>query len=108
VRARSTPASACPVRGIELAVRAILGQQVSVAAATTMAGRVAEMFGGGAAELANAPLEHAGIMPARAAIPTRFRARTSCCGAAGERSAHALEARAEAWRPWRAYAAMLL
>jgi len=31
--------------GFELAVRAILGQQVSVAAATTLAGRVAEAFG---------------------------------------------------------------
>ncbi|MDJ0761200.1 MAG: Ada metal-binding domain-containing protein [Woeseiaceae bacterium] len=31
--------------GFELAVRAILGQQVSVAAATTMAGRVAERYG---------------------------------------------------------------
>ena len=31
--------------GFELAVRAILGQQVSVRAATTMAGRMASMFG---------------------------------------------------------------
>ncbi len=31
--------------GFELAVRAILGQQVSVAAATTLAGRLAEKFG---------------------------------------------------------------
>ena len=31
--------------GFELAVRAILGQQISVAAATTIAGRIASMFG---------------------------------------------------------------
>jgi AraC family transcriptional regulator of adaptative response / DNA-3-methyladenine glycosylase II len=63
----------------ELAVRAVLGQQVSVRAATTIAGRIAEAFGspfddeGGlhrlfptAAQLAGAPVERAGVMPARA------------------------------------------
>ena len=65
--------------GFELAVRAILGQQISVRAATTIAGRLAERSGlrstdGGArpavsdaAQLADAPLEGAGVMPARAA-----------------------------------------
>ena len=66
--------------GFELAVRAILGQQVSVRAATTIAGRIASMFGsplehaGGlerlfptAAQLADAAIERAGVMPARAA-----------------------------------------
>ena len=64
---------------VELAVRAIIGQQISVRAATTVAGRVASMFGapvaGGGAldrlfptpeQLADAPLERAGLMPARA------------------------------------------
>jgi AraC family transcriptional regulator of adaptative response / DNA-3-methyladenine glycosylase II len=65
--------------GFELAVRAILGQQISVAAATTIAGRIASMFGSPvpddrglarlfptATELANADIERAGVMPARA------------------------------------------
>lgn len=63
----------------ELAVRAVLGQQVSVRAATTIAGRIAEAFGspvedeGGlsrlfpsAEQLADAPVERQGVMPARA------------------------------------------
>jgi AraC family transcriptional regulator of adaptative response / DNA-3-methyladenine glycosylase II len=63
----------------ELAVRAVLGQQVSVRAATTIAGRIADAFGtpiedeGGlwrlfpsAAQLTDAPVERAGVMPARA------------------------------------------
>src|SRR5688500_19995094 len=63
----------------ELAVRAILGQQISVRAATTMAGRVAGRWGEpiedatngldrlfpSAARLADAPLEQAGIIAAR-------------------------------------------
>ena len=75
--------------GFELAVRAILGQQISVRAATTLAGRVAAMFGApvgshGArhstrlfptpAQLADAPLERAGVMPARAADDPHARA----------------------------------
>src|SRR6185369_8903030 len=64
----------------ELAVRAVLGQQVSVRAATTLAGRLAERFGTpvelGAgltrlfpdpATLADAPIETIGIPKARAA-----------------------------------------
>jgi AraC family transcriptional regulator of adaptative response / DNA-3-methyladenine glycosylase II len=63
----------------ELAVRAILGQQVTVRAATTLAGRLAERFGTAAdlgpsltrlfptpATLADAPIETIGIPGARA------------------------------------------
>lgn len=66
--------------GFELTVRAILGQQISVRAATTMAGRVAERWGDpidtsiGLARLfpapqrlADAALEEIGLIPARAA-----------------------------------------
>jgi AraC family transcriptional regulator of adaptative response / DNA-3-methyladenine glycosylase II len=66
--------------GFELAVRAILGQQVSVAAATTVAGRLAAMFGSPAgpfgsvdrlfpppSSLADAPIERAGVVSTRAA-----------------------------------------
>jgi AraC family transcriptional regulator of adaptative response / DNA-3-methyladenine glycosylase II len=65
--------------GFELAVRAILGQQISVRAASTIAGRVAQSFGpavAGAApldrlfpvpaDLADAPLERAGVIASRA------------------------------------------
>lgn len=65
--------------GFEVSVRAILGQQVSVAAATTLAGRLARSFGsrfvGGdgldrafptARQLAAAPIESVGVIPARA------------------------------------------
>ena len=65
--------------GFELAVRAILGQQVSVRAATTLAGRIAWTFGQPivddrglnrlfptAATLSTAELERVGVMPARA------------------------------------------
>lgn len=65
--------------GFELSVRAILGQQVSVAAATTIAGRLARRFGTpvddeagldrlfpSAAQLANAPIEEAGVIATRA------------------------------------------
>ena len=63
----------------ELAVRAVLGQQVSVRAATTLATRIATAYGapfdGGPAltrlfpspaRLVSAPLESCGVMPARA------------------------------------------
>jgi AraC family transcriptional regulator of adaptative response / DNA-3-methyladenine glycosylase II len=157
--------------GFELAVRAILGQQVSVRAATTIAGRIALMAGtrvsGGVgldrlfptpAQLADARLEEAGVMPARAET-IRALARRAAGGAsglgpdldspsalsaletvpgigpwtteyiamralgepdafprgdlvlrrmAGGLSARELERRADAWRPWRAYAVMLL
>lgn len=65
--------------GFELAVRAILGQQISVRAASTIAGRVAQLFGSAVegpapldrlfpvpAQLADAPLERAGVIAARA------------------------------------------
>jgi AraC family transcriptional regulator of adaptative response / DNA-3-methyladenine glycosylase II len=66
--------------GFELTVRAILGQQISVRAATTMAGRVAERWGEpvdttigltrlfpAPQRLVNAPLEEIGLISARAA-----------------------------------------
>lgn len=65
--------------GFEVSVRAILGQQVSVAAATTLAGRLARSFGSPfagddgldrvfptARQLAAAPIESVGVIPARA------------------------------------------
>ncbi len=62
--------------GFELAVRAVLGQQVSVAAARTLAGRLARAYGEGALgglafpgpeRLAGARLERLGLTRARAA-----------------------------------------
>lgn len=67
--------------GFEVAVRAVLGQQVSVAAATTLARRLVEQFGGPLdgmpeglnrqfplpAQLAEAPLESIGLPRTRAA-----------------------------------------
>lgn len=156
--------------GFELAVRAILGQQISVRAATTIAGRVASMFASPVAtseglgrlfptpaQLANAPLEAAGVVKARAeairllarqvdsgAIAINSSHGTSTVSAlsalrgigdwtaayiamralgepdgfpsadlvlrrvAGNLSARELEKRSQAWRPWRAYAVMLL
>jgi AraC family transcriptional regulator of adaptative response / DNA-3-methyladenine glycosylase II len=162
--------------GFELAVRAILGQQVSVAAARTLAARIADHHGTRFGEggpvglhalfptpetLADAPLEKIGVMRARAdAIRTlaravadgrvHFRAGQTLAAfeeslvalpgigrwtahyvamralgqpdafpaadlilrrAAGQGetlSTRAIEAMSEAWRPWRAYAVMLL
>jgi AraC family transcriptional regulator of adaptative response / DNA-3-methyladenine glycosylase II len=162
--------------GFELAVRAILGQQVSVAAARTLAARIAERHGTrfdeGAAiglhalfpspdALVDAPLEKIGIMRTRAdAIRTlaravadgrvHFRPEQTLAAFAesmialpgiGPWTAHyiamralgqpdafpaadlilrraagngemlstrATETMSEAWRPWRAYAVMLL
>jgi AraC family transcriptional regulator, regulatory protein of adaptative response / DNA-3-methyladenine glycosylase II len=157
--------------GFELAVRAIIGQQISVRAATTVTGRIAEMFGSllpgdeevgrlfpTPSQLEYAAIEGAGIIAARAAT-IRALARAvlrgtirfgSCADtgevmaalralpgigawtaeyiamralnepdafptgdlvlrrAAGNLSANELERRSEAWRPWRAYAVMLL
>lgn len=152
----------------ELAVRAILGQQISVRAATTMAGRVAERWGEpiedatsglhrlfpSAPRLADAPLEQAGIIPARAGTirrlaqqvvagtlafdsPAALQSLREIAGVgdwtaqyiamralgnadafpsgdlvlrrvAGDCSARALDAQSDRWRPWRAYAVMLL
>jgi AraC family transcriptional regulator of adaptative response / DNA-3-methyladenine glycosylase II len=161
--------------GFELAVRAILGQRVSVRAATTLAGRLAARFGESIdapvpelarlsptperlAEAADEELTSLGIASPRAAairVLARAVARRDidlCLGpdpeavmralrgysgvgdwtaqyiamralrwpdafpagdlgllrAAGESSARRLQAAAEAWRPWRAYAAMYL
>lgn len=162
--------------GFELAVRAVLGQQVSVAAARTLASRVATSYGTPYAEgadvglgalfpapqaLIDAPLERQGITRARAAtirglaqavVEGRLAFRTEQPLAEFERdlvalpgigpwtahytamralaqpdafpaadlilrraagrgrtlSTRELEATSEAWRPWRAYAVMLL
>jgi AraC family transcriptional regulator, regulatory protein of adaptative response / DNA-3-methyladenine glycosylase II len=157
--------------GFELAVRAILGQQVSVKGASTLAGRLVDAFGesffapGGITHifptpqvLANANLTSIGLPGARAETIRAF-AQAVCSGrisfegiidsadfldrlceipgigpwtaqyvamrALGEpdafpssdlgllrasdmKTARELERRAEAWRPWRAYAAMHL
>ena len=150
----------------ELSVRAIIGQQISVRGATTMAGRVAAMFGAPAepgdldrlfptpVQLSDAPIERAGLIPARAqairalaqgvldgsialTAGTDTASLTTLPGigdwtaqyiamrafgepdafpsgdlilrrAAGCPTARALERRSESWRPWRAYAVMLL
>ncbi|MCU1244940.1 MAG: AraC family transcriptional regulator [Acidobacteria bacterium] len=140
----------------ELAVRAVVGQQVSVAAATTLMGRIAARYGTpletgdpalrlvfpDAAALRNAPIDG---MPSSRAETIRALAAadleqltdlTAIRGvgpwtasyiamrrgdpdafpqgdlvlrkAAGNISERELLARAEAWRPWRAYAAILL
>ncbi len=157
--------------GFELAIRAILGQQVNVKAATTLAGRLANQYGKPvrgpkeltrlfpeAAVLADAQLGNVGLTGARAqtirslaraicdgkisftgvvdperfveqlcAIPGigKWTAQYVCMRALGQpdafpttdlgllramslSSSKKLERRAEAWRPWRAYAAMYL
>lgn len=162
--------------GFEMAVRAILGQQVSVAAASTLAARIAERFGEpfsadaepaltrlspAPAALAGAALEDCGVMPVRAAAiralatavredkvdfsgaqpaaalrqallalpgigawtadylamraqadPDAFPAGDlilrRAAGDGATLTARALEAMSAAWRPWRAYAVMLL
>lgn len=151
----------------ELAVRAILGQQVSVKAATTMAGRVAAKWGEEVATehgltrlfpwpaaLTDADLEKVGIIARRAETIRRLAAQV-CSGTlafdaptaldelrnipgigdwtaqyiamramkdadafpsgdlvlrrrAGNCTARILERRSQKWRPWRAYAVMLL
>ena len=157
--------------GFELADRAILGQQVSVRGATTLAGRLVREFGTPVASvpglshlfpvserLADADLSRIGLPRARA-HSIRSLARAVCAGeisfsgivnvedfitrfcelpgigawtaqyvamralgepdafpggdlgllhATGIDNARKLEARAEAWRPWRAYAGMYL
>jgi AraC family transcriptional regulator of adaptative response / DNA-3-methyladenine glycosylase II len=153
----------------ELAVRAVLGQQVSVRAATTIAGRLAARFGTSVGEaeplgclfptpgqLADAELERVGVLPSRARTIRLLAARArdgaldlgspdaaaiaAALGAlpgigpwttayiamrmgdrdslpssdlvlrraTGGLSPRALDRRADAWRPWRSYAVMLL
>lgn len=157
--------------GFELGVRAVLGQQITVKAATTLAGRIAQEFGTPGAfapgithlfptpdVLAEADLTRSGLTTARAAtvrslaravrdgdlkfvgIPdtedflNRLReipgighwtAQYIAMRGLGEpdafpagdiglqralslKNSRELESRAEAWRPWRAYAAMYL
>ena len=127
----------------ELAVRAVVGQQVSVAAATTLMGRIASRFGT-PIESGDPALTHvfptadvlrdAKIdgMPASRATTINAIARGDFSRGVGPwtRSYIAMRsgdpdafpegdlvlrkvmggntARAEAWRPWRAYAAILL
>jgi AraC family transcriptional regulator of adaptative response / DNA-3-methyladenine glycosylase II len=145
--------------GFELAVRAMLGQQVTVKGATTLAGRLVARFGAPRADvLAEADLAAIGLPKARAESIRCF-ARAVSDGrirfdaaatseemigrmcelpgvgpwtanyismralgdpdafpasdlgllkAAGVTSARGLEEMAEAWRPWRSYAAMYL
>jgi AraC family transcriptional regulator of adaptative response / DNA-3-methyladenine glycosylase II len=149
---------------LELAIRAVLGQQVSVRAATTLSGRLAQHFGGAfpsAATLAAASLPEVqalglpaarartlltlgravadgavdlgrGADPARALTalqelpgigpwtahyiamralrwPDAFPAGDLALRKAlGAPSTRAVEARAQAWQPWRAYAVMHL
>jgi AraC family transcriptional regulator of adaptative response / DNA-3-methyladenine glycosylase II len=144
----------------EVTVRAIVGQQISVKAATTIAGRIAQRWGSPPGlfptpdQLAAARLEEAGLTSSRAstlrtlsravrdgsvvfdgvttldslrAIPgigewtTQYVAMRALNQPdafpsgdlilrrmAGDCSARELERRSEAWRPWRAYAVMLL
>lgn len=131
----------------ELSVRAILGQQVTVKGATTLAGRIVEKFGGfpNAAELPRADLTGIGLPQARAntirAVAEAFAANgvSSAADLHGIRgigewtveyiamrafnepdafpatdlgliraAGRDVRARADAWRPWRAYAAMHL
>ena len=151
----------------ELAVRAILGQQISVRAATTMAGRVVANWGEAVttehgldrlfpwpATLVDAKLETIGLIAARAKT-IRILAHHVCAGTlsfgsptvvedlqqiagighwtaqyiamralkhadafpsgdlvlrrkAGNLTGRGLEKRSQQWRPWRAYAVMLL
>ncbi len=145
--------------GFEMAVRAILGQQVSVKAATTMAGRLANEFGSKlsddgavlfppAAELAGADLTRIGVTRQRAnsirALAAavaggeivfdgslaleHFEEKITAIPGIGPWTAQYIAMRtgepdafpgsdlylrdfargADAWRPWRAYAAMYL
>ena len=145
--------------GFELGVRAILGQQISVKAASTLAGRIVRAYGEGRifpspGVLATAPLEECGITTARAATirslasstlkwegvgdsaaflnqlqelpgigpwtaqyiamralgePDAFPAGDLVLQRAAQcRTARELESRAEAWKPWRAYAVIHL
>lgn len=172
-RVQSTPGLRVPGcwNGFELAVRAILGQQITVKGATALAGRIAKTFGkpfSGAgslthlfpvpAVLADAKLASVGLPKARAetiralaravsdgqisfegivesdAFLTRLceipgigkwtaqyvamralgepdafpSADLGLLRSSGVGSSRELEQRAEAWRPWRAYAAMSL
>jgi len=156
--------------GFELAVRAIAGQQCSVAAARTLVGRIVETYGApidagdglthlfpAPRALAEAPLEALGLMPARAAAiralaaaviggslpldgdvdatavrtaltalpgigpwtaeyvamrslgdPDAFPVGDLALARAAGLDGRALASRSEAWRPWRAYAALHL
>lgn len=86
---RRTPGLRVPgaVDGFELALRAVLGQQVSVAAARTLAGRVAERFGerlGAAAGLDGSPLRR--MMASAEALAGAERAELTALGITGARA----------------------
>ncbi len=93
--------------GFEIAVRAVLGQQVSVAAARTLAGRVVERWGSCAADgqarvfpqacdLVQAPLEEVGVMAQRART-IRGMARAVSEGEVDFRIERGLQAFVAAW-----------
>jgi AraC family transcriptional regulator of adaptative response / DNA-3-methyladenine glycosylase II len=153
--------------GFEVAVHALLGGPRALRASTALAGRLASLFGSPVAnadglsrlfptpaQLAEAPIERAGVAPPRAAAIRSIAGRIAAQGignadsgaiaalsaletvdddvlqyaamrspgepdafprgdaalrrAAGGCTARALERRSAAWRPWRAYAALLL
>jgi AraC family transcriptional regulator of adaptative response / DNA-3-methyladenine glycosylase II len=139
--------------GFEIAVRAILGQQVSVKGATTMAGRLVAEFGGGnifpaPGALADADLTSIGLTKQRAysirelasavdrgevsfdaslGLETFEEKMTALAGIgpwtaqyiamrigepdafpAGDLYLKSFVKESEAWRPWRAYAAMYI
>jgi AraC family transcriptional regulator of adaptative response / DNA-3-methyladenine glycosylase II len=139
--------------GFEIAVRAILGQQVSVKGATTMAGRLVSEFGGGnifpdAEALVDADLTRIGLTKQRAhsirelasavarqevsfdasmGLETFEEKMTKLAGIgawtaqyiamrigepdafpAGDLYLKNFAKESEAWRPWRAYAAMYI
>ena len=108
-------------------MRAILGQQVTVKGATTLAGRLVRAFGRPTArgnglthyfpkadDLVEAKLTSVGLPRARAETirafaravrdgQIRFEGNVEALGSVRE-----LDERSQAWRPWRAYAAMYL
>lgn len=77
----------------ELAVRAVLGQQVTVAAARTLAGRLVERFG---ETLADAPAQCLRLFPTPERIAVATRADVASLGITGRR-ADSLIALAQAW-----------
>ncbi len=110
--------------GFELATRAILGQQITVKGATALAGRIANTFGQSCFE---GIVEVDAFLTRLCEIPGigKWTAQYVSMRALGEPdafpsgdlgllraldlgSSRELEQRAEAWRPWRAYAAMHL
>ena len=107
----------------ELAIRAVLGQQVSTAAARTVAGRLVAARGepgpGGlrlfptAADLAAVPVDELRALGDPDVFPAgdlvlRYALAQLPGGAGGPVDVRAARARAAAWRPWSGYAAQHL